>query len=82
MNEGVIIERTAGVESNAMTWLAQPSEGGCEAPQGCIWYLVQTNNDRSLPNYEQKDPRRFQGEAKIDALRFGTNLEGVKESVL
>jgi hypothetical protein len=84
MNEGVVIERNAGVTNNAITWLKQPPPPAepCHIAQGCIWYLVQTNNDRSMANYEKLDRRRFQGEMKMDGLGFGTSLEKVKENIL
>ena len=81
--EGVVIERNAGITTNAISWLNPKTiSNDCIVSEGCIWYLVQTNSDRSTPDYEKRDPRRFQGEMKMEDLGWGTSLEEVKEIIL
>jgi len=81
-NEGVVIERNAGKTSNNVTWLSQNHESDCKVDQGCIWYIVQTNRDRNMNSYEVRDPRRYQGEQKMNSLKFGASLEEVKRTIL
>lgn len=72
-NEGCVIEKNSGITVNEITHLDDDRS---------VWYIVQTNNDRDLENYETNDPRRFGGEQLMNSLGQSVGLYDVFNGVL
>ena len=73
-NEGIVITRSqdATLMSNRLTG---DSENG--------WFLVQTNSDRDLPDYQKVDVRRYQAEQRVMAMgKPGVNGQRILNEVL
>lgn len=73
-NEGIVITRSQDetVDSSRLT---MDSDNG--------WFLVQTNSDRDLPDYQKVDVRRYQAEQRVMAMgKSGVDGQRILNEVL